>query len=173
MKQLPNLLSAARLAMAPWVMAVILRGDYVTALGWFAMAAITDALDGLLARRMRVESTFGQVLDPVADKILLSGVFVALAIVAAIPWWLAWLVLGRDLVILLFTGGSMLFAKTSRSFPPSLWGKLSTVAQMIFVLAVVMDRAGFALPTTALVWVTAALTAVSAMDYARRAISTK
>lgn len=166
MKHLPNLLSAARLAMAPWVIVLILRGDSTTVLLWFAIAAVTDALDGFLARRMGVESAAGQILDPVADKVLLSGVFVALAVVAAIPWWLAWLVLGRDALILLFAAGTLLFTKVRRNFPPTIWGKLSTIGQMIFVLAVVMKLAVIVTP---LLWLTAFLTAWSALDYARRA----
>src|SRR5207249_4351789 len=133
----------------------------------FFIAAVTDAFDGLLARRLGVESAFGQMLDPIADKVLLSSVFVALAMIAAIPWWLAWLMLGRDALILLFAAGVLLFTKTRRTFPPSLWGKLSTIVQMGFVVTVVLDLAGFGLPIRFLGWVTAAFTVVSALDYAR------
>jgi cardiolipin synthase len=167
LKHIPNLLSAARVVLAPWVIVLLLRGDFVSVLWWFLFAAITDALDGWLARRLRVESALGQMLDPVADKLLLSGVFVALAAIAAIPWWLALLVLGRDALILLFAAGALLFTKTRRRFPPSVWGKLSTIAQMGFVVAVVLDKAGFALPVAALGWVTAGVTVVSAVEYAR------
>jgi len=167
---LPSLLSAARLAMAPWVVVLILRGNNLAVLGWFFAAAITDALDGWLARRLHAESAFGQILDPVADKILLSAAYVALAMVAAIPWWLAGLVLGRDVLILLFAAGALIFTKTRRSFPPSVWGKLSTIAQMGFVVGVVLDLAGLALPVAFLGWVTAAVTVVSAVDYARLAM---
>ena len=170
MRHLPNLLSAARLAIAPWVIILILRGQARPVLLWFAIAAITDALDGWLARRLEAESPFGQLLDPIADKVLLSGVFVALAVTAAIPWWLAWLVLGRDVLILLFAAGALLSSKTRSGFPPSIWGKLSTIVQMVFVVAVVIDQAGFGLPIAPLLWLTAALTAGSALHYARRAM---
>ena len=169
MKQLPNLLSAARLAIAPWVIYLILHDEYPAVLVWFFLAGGTDALDGWLARRLNAASALGQALDPIADKVLLSGVYVALALQSAIPAWLAWMVLGRDALILLFAAAVLAFTNTRLSFPPSIWGKLSTIAQMGFVVAVVIDRAGFGLPVSVLLWIPAALTVWSGIDYARRA----
>jgi cardiolipin synthase len=170
-KLLPNLLTAARLAMAPWVIWLIHEREYRAVLLWFVAAGITDALDGWLARRMSVTSRFGQILDPIADKVLLSGVFLALALRGDLPWWLAWMVFGRDALIVGFAAGAMAFTKTRRSFPPSIWGKLSTIVQMICAAGVVLDRAGLSLPVTALVWAAAATTAWSGIDYARRVLA--
>src|SRR5690242_7610001 len=146
-------------------MVLILRGEYRASLVWFAAAAITDALDGWLARLVHAESPFGQVLDPVADKVLLSGAFAALAIHGDISWWIAGLVLGRDALILLAAGAFLAFSGKRRSFPPSIWGKLSTIAQCIAVLAVILVGAGFKFPAEAVLWATAALTAWSGLDY--------
>jgi cardiolipin synthase len=169
-KRLPNLLSAFRLLIAPYVWYLVTSRRDGEVLAWFFAAAVTDGLDGWLARRLHTESPFGQILDPIADKVLLDSVYLALAISAAVPWWLAWLVVGRDAVILLYALGALVLTKTRRSFPPSVWGKLSTIAQMGFVVAVVLDRAGFPLPIPPLGWITAAVTALSALDYARRAL---
>src|SRR4051812_5932764 len=125
---LPNLLTWLRVAFAPLVFWLVWVRSYHYLLIVFGAAAATDFLDGWLARRLRAESKFGALLDPVADKILLSGVFVALAITGAIPWWLTALVLGRDVLILL-AASVFLRQDRKRNLNPSLLGKLSTVAQ--------------------------------------------
>jgi cardiolipin synthase len=151
--------------MAPYVFYLIATRDYGSTLVWFGAAGVSDALDGYLARKLGGESRAGAMLDPIADKVLLSGSFVALALARAVPWWLAWLVLGRDVLILLFAGGVLMFTKVRRGFPPSIWGKLSTLAQIAFVLAVV---AGGERIVQILQWTTVALTAWSGVDYIRR-----
>src|SRR5262249_55901559 len=98
---IPNLLSAARLAIAPFLFAVLWRREYGLALALCVIAGISDGLDGMLARRLGATSRFGAYLDPVADKILLSGAFLTLALDGAIEKWLAVLVFGRDVLILL------------------------------------------------------------------------
>ncbi len=166
MRYIPNLFSFARLALAPYVFALLWRRDYRLALVLFGVAGLTDWLDGLFARRFATTSRLGAVLDPVADKVLLSGSFLVLALTGAIETWVAVLVIGRDLLILLFAAGAFLFSKTRRDFPPSAWGKASTVVQVAFVLAVVAQIASTIVP---LQWLTVALTAWSGVDYAWRA----
>ena len=136
------------------------------------VAGVTDALDGWLARRLGAASHLGAYLDPVADKVLLSGAFLTLAVDGAIEAWLAALVLGRDALILLFAAGAFLFTKSVRSFEPSIWGKGSTAAQILFILAVLLHFVGFAGSpvVTGLKWLTAALTAWSGIHYAVRAM---
>jgi cardiolipin synthase len=166
LRYIPNLFSFARLALAPYVFALLWRRDYRLALVLFGVAGLTDWLDGLFARRFATTSRLGAVLDPVADKVLLSGSFLVLALTGAIETWVAVLVIGRDLLILLFAAGAFLFSKTRRDFPPSAWGKASTVVQVAFVLAVVAQIASTIVP---LQWLTVALTAWSGVDYAWRA----
>ena len=127
MKQIPNLLTAARLLAAPYILYLLWTGGYRTALVWFAIASATDVLDGFLARRLRVVSKIGALLDPVADKVLLSGSFLILGLRGIIPIWLMVLVLGRDLMILGFAIVA-LARKIRREFPPSVWGKASTAS---------------------------------------------
>jgi cardiolipin synthase len=173
LKHVPNLLSAARLLLGPFLFWVIWRREYGGALALILVAGITDGLDGLFARRWRAASRLGAFLDPIADKVLLSGTFLTLALDGAIEPWLAVLVLGRDAGILLFAGAAMLFTPTRRSFPPSIWGKISTVVQIAFILAVLGHFIGYVnLPLVgALKWLTVALAVWSGLDYLRRALT--
>ena len=166
MKLIPNLLSAARLAMAPYLFVLLWRRDYTLALALCFAAGVTDALDGLLARQLRASSRLGAYLDPIADKVLLSGAFLTLALDGAIPGWLAILVFGRDLLILLMAAAGFLFTNI-RSFPPSIWGKLSTAAQIAFVVALLAHYSGFAPASWVdiLKWTVAALAVVSGAHY--------
>jgi len=166
LKYIPNLLSFARLALAPYIFLRLWRHDYQVVLALFAIAALTDGLDGLLARWLGAASWLGAYLDPVADKVLLSGTFLTLGLSGAIETWVAGLVIGRDVLILLFASGAFLFSKARPDFPPSAWGKASTVVQIAFVLAVVGH---FTFVTSVLQWLTVALTVWSGVDYARRA----
>jgi len=166
LKLIPNLLSAARLALAPYLFLLLWRRQYPPALALCFIAGITDGLDGLLARRLKAASKLGAYLDPVADKILLSGIFLTLAIDGAIGRWLAGLVFGRDLFILAMAGAAFAFTKI-RSFPPTVWGKLSTAAQIAFVLALLAHFSGF-VPlwcVQVLKWSVAGLAVVSGVHY--------
>jgi len=166
LKQLPNLLTAARLLAAPYILYLLWTGAYRTALVWFSIASATDVVDGFLARRFRVASKVGALMDPVADKVLLSGSFLALGIKGIIPLWLMTIVLGRDLLILGFAVIA-LARKLRREFPPSVWGKASTAAQIAYVLFVVGHEANITplIVATILGWIAAALTLWSGIDY--------
>lgn len=155
-----------RLASAPLLFYLLWRREWVWALWLMALAALTDALDGWLARRLGANSRRGEVLDPIADKALLSGAFLALVLNGTVELWLAVLVIGRDVLILAMAGGALLRA-SRRRFPPSLWGKASTVFQALLVVALVSSLAGFRLApiVVALKWGTAGLTALSAIGY--------
>lgn len=167
MKHVPNLVSALRLALAPVLFVLLWRHQYGAALGLIVVAGVADGLDGWLARRFDAGSRLGEYLDPLADKVLLSGMFLTLALEGDMEMWLAALVLGRDIGILLFGAGAFLFTKSLRTFPPSDWGKASTTAQVAFVLALVSRLAGLADEplVTALKWWTVILTVWSGLDY--------
>ena len=154
---------------APYVLYLMWTGRFQPALVWFAIAAATDALDGYLARRFKAHSRAGALLDPVADKILLSGSFLVLGWKSVIPFSLMLFVLGRDLMILGFALVA-LARKTRRDFPPSVWGKASTAAQIAYVVFAAGHEAGLApLALVAILgWITFVLTIWSGIDYARR-----
>jgi cardiolipin synthase len=164
-KYVPNLLSLARLAAAPFLFSGLWHQQWNMALAVIVFAAVTDFLDGFLARRWHVNSAFGEALDPIADKALLSGAFVALWMAGAIEGWLAAVVLGRDALILVFAAVVMMVSRKRRRFPPSQLGKISTGMQIALVIAIAMQ-----VPATIieiLKWATVALTAGSGIDYAR------
>ena len=141
-------------------------GEYRTAIVWFSIASATDVLDGFLARRFHAGSRIGALLDPVADKVLLSGSFLTLGFKGVIPLWLMAIVLGRDLLILGFAIVA-LARKLRREFPPSIWGKASTAAQIAYVLFAVGHEAAISplIVATILSWIAAVLTLWSGMDY--------
>jgi cardiolipin synthase len=144
-----------------------LAGDCRGALTLLAIAAATDGIDGFIARRYRQITRLGAWLDPVADKLLLTAVYVSLGIMAVIPAWLVWLVVGRDVVILAMAAAGLLFTR-HRDFPPSIWGKLSTVVQIVTAIAGVLAcTVDFALPDI-FVWATAIITAWSGVHYVWR-----
>jgi len=170
---LPNSLTLLRLAMAPFVIQAILAGRPMPALVLFAAAAWTDILDGAAARRLGVSTKVGAYLDPIADKCLLSGVFLALAWTHRVPWWAVGIIFGRDLYILLAALVMMQFTPV-RNFPPSVWGKLSTFAQILTV-ALWMGRDLFQLEvlaalSSAMLWVCVALAIWSGLHYTWRGV---
>src|SRR6185312_6505931 len=108
----------------PFIVQAILSGRHERALILFAAAGLTDVLDGAAARHLKMTTTAGAYFDPIADKCLLSAVFIALAAARILPWWLAILVIGRDLCILL--GAAIVRISSGiKKFPPSVWGKAS------------------------------------------------
>ena len=175
MRLLPNLLTVSRLLMAPLVALSILGGAYGQALVWLFAAGITDALDGWFARRFGWSTRFGELLDPVADKVLLVTVYVSMGIAGLVPQWLVWVVVGRDVSMLGFAGFALLWTK-QRQFTPSPWGKLSTLIQIATGMFAIGSRAfgGAFLGSIAyaMAFVTAAATAWSGIDYGLRAART-
>jgi cardiolipin synthase (CMP-forming) len=169
---LPNLLTALRIALAPLLVRAILERRFGEALAILLIAGATDGLDGLLARKLRAETKFGAYLDPVADKTLLSTAYLALGISGAVPWWLVALIFGRDLLILAMVGAALLFT-AYREFPPSIWGKLSTFFQIAAALAVLTAGAfpGYRIPTDPFIFLAAAGTVASGAGYVWRAVS--
>jgi cardiolipin synthase len=170
-RSLPNVFSAARLLAAPYLCYLLWQREYRVALVILLAAALTDGMDGYFARLLKAQSRFGEVLDPIADKVLMGGVFLTLAFSGVIEPWLVAVVVGRDVLILLVAAGALALGSATRRFPPSIWGKLSTAIQVAFVVALICTLAGL-LPrflADILKWATAAMTIWSGADYAIRA----
>ena len=170
---LPNLLTLARLVLVPFILSAILARRPMTAAALFAVAAATDGIDGYLARKLRAVTPAGAYLDPIADKLLLSGVYLVLAVIGSVPWWLVALIFGRDLLILSSSGVALLLTHL-RAFPPSVWGKVSTFFQILTAVAFLARNAvGTPVLETlcaALIWPTAGLTAWSGIHYGWRGL---
>jgi cardiolipin synthase (CMP-forming) len=137
---LPNLLSGLRLALTPYVVLALMARDCRRALLIVFFCGMTDGLDGFLARRFRWQSKLGAYLDPLADKFLLVSVYISLALSGLAPVWLVWLVVGRDILILAMAGYALVFTRL-RDFPPSIWGKISTMVQIATALALMASCA--------------------------------
>jgi cardiolipin synthase len=145
MRYIPNILTIARLLLVPCFLWVSMRGQYVTAFVIFVSAAVTDVLDGWLARRFNVRSRIGALLDPAADKTLMVCGFVYYTFAAELPVvelprWLTFAVFIRDFLIAVFAYLMYTRVNVSR-FPPSLWGKVSTVLQAATLAAVIAANA--------------------------------
>jgi cardiolipin synthase len=173
LRQLPNLLTLIRLFASPFLAWLLLRGQFREALGLVLVAGVTDWLDGYTARKLRLNNTAGVFLDPMADKVMLVTLFLALAAVHLISSWMLALVLGRDLVIVCGAGLLRIFRGYHR-FLPTMLGKVSTFFQIVLVF-LVLTRAAY--PYGFLQWLEtlaillcALFTALSGLDYVRRGI---
>ena len=136
----PNQLTFLRLAFLPFFIIAIKYEHYGVALLILVAAGLSDGLDGLLARSLNQRTPLGAYLDPIADKLLLSSSYLVLAFKAKIGWWLAILVLGRDVLILIACAVILLVAGY-RSFPPSIWGKATTLAEIVLVVLALSQAA--------------------------------
>lgn len=170
---IPNLLTFARILMTPLILMELAKGHYLTG-GWlFGAAAFTDVLDGGFARRFGGQSKFGQYLDPIADKIMLSAVYIGLALAHAMPAWVVVVIFARDFWILLLSAIALRFTQF-RQLEPSVWGKASTFAQIMAAVGVMAARAygndAFNQAAGLLIWAVAALALISAADYTFRGI---
>jgi cardiolipin synthase len=165
----PNLLTLARICLAPFLVAAIIEDRYALSFYLFLAAGLTDALDGTLARILKQRTMLGSYLDPVADKLLLSTLFLVLMHKGLIPARVTIMVFGRDVGILVVA--AILYAATGRrEFNPSIFGKANTFAQVAAVAAVLLHQ------LTQVYWVTQVrmlalgatmgLTVVSGLHYA-------
>jgi cardiolipin synthase (CMP-forming) len=135
----PNLLTLLRICIAPFLVVAVLQASYGLAFALFVAAGLTDALDGALARILKQRSMLGQYLDPIADKLLLSTLFLVLMYKKLIPPAVTVLVFGRDVGIVLV--GAILYAAAGRrEFSPSYFGKANTLAQIAAVAAVLLYK---------------------------------
>lgn len=164
---IPNAISTLRIALVVPVLLLILSGDYGWALLLFWVAGFSDGIDGYLATRFNWESRTGALLDPIADKLLVAGMFVTLTYTQHIPLWLTTVVLFRDVVII---GGAVAYNYLIKPVEgePTRISKINTVIQLLFLLFV-LSRAAFGWPEQVSVTVLGAATLVtvviSGIDY--------
>jgi cardiolipin synthase len=134
---LPNIMTLARVLLIPLFVILIINKSFGGALVTFAVAGITDGIDGMIARITHKRTELGAYLDPIADKLLLSSAFITLAIIEMLPSWLAVIVITRDVIILV--GFFVLLLTNHRpKIHPSLVSKVTTVFQISTILVVLM-----------------------------------
>ena len=135
----PNQITLLRLIFIPFVIIAVFDGDWRLGAGAADAAGLSDALDGLLARALHQQTLLGQYLDPLADKLLLSSLFLVLSFVKKIPWKYTVLVFSRDICIV--ATAVVLYATVGfRDFRPSIFGKINTVCQIVAVFFVVLAQ---------------------------------
>jgi cardiolipin synthase len=170
LRWIPNAISLMRIALVLPVLFFLHRGEYGWALLLFWIAGLSDGVDGYLASRFSWESRVGALLDPIADKLLIAGMFISLAFIGLIPVWLSAVVILRDLVIV---GGATAYHLLIEPLQgePTTVSKLNTMIQLLFLL-VVLCRATFDWPERIAVTVLGAATlvtvVVSGIDYVLR-----
>jgi len=173
---IPNVLTVARILCTPLFIVLFLNGRNGAALSMFALAGASDALDGFLARVLNQRSALGAMLDPLADKVLLSASFICLAYADWLPVWLAVTVVSRDVLIL---GGVALLSFWGQDMrariKPSALSKITTACQMCLILAAFAGAEGLlgtgaGMILSALIWLTAALTIASGGHYVARGL---
>jgi cardiolipin synthase (CMP-forming) len=178
MRHLPNIICLVRILLI-WPTVVALQaGEYWTALVLVAVCAVSDGLDGWLAKRFNWTSHLGKILDPLADKMLLVALFLTATWINLIPWWLTAVVVGRDVMI---GGGAVIYRFWFGPLHgrPTILSKINTGMQLAVALAAILGAAT-GLPTpemvTALAFLTLFTTVASGADYlamfTRRALAT-
>jgi CDP-diacylglycerol--glycerol-3-phosphate 3-phosphatidyltransferase len=161
---LPNVLTVLRILLVPVLVAALLSatasGDLLAAVV-FVVASLTDALDGWIARRRQAESTFGKLMDPLADKLLVVAALVSLVSLDRLSAWVAMVIIAREFAV---TGLRQLAMEDGHVIPASAWGKLKTIVQiaMVLVLIAVDDRT---IAVNLLIYVTVVVTVASGADY--------
>lgn len=166
---LPNLITIFRIFMVPLIVWLIISGQFLPAFMIFVLAGMSDAVDGFIAKRFNQETELGAYLDPIADKLLLVSIYVALGLQEILPAWLVILVVSRDILII---GAFLLSWLMDRPVPitPLMVSKANTTVQIVLA-AVVLGGLGFGIVLADLINMTsivvAALTVLSAAAYLR------
>lgn len=139
---IPNILTLLRIVLVPWMASALFSGNHDRALVLFAVAGLTDALDGFIARRFGMTSRLGSFLDPAADKVLVVVMVIVTASQSLIPSWLAALIVGRDVMIV--SGVLLWYLKAGEiSLEPSLTSKVNMGVQVVFILIVIASAGGY------------------------------
>jgi len=165
----PNQLTLLRMIFLPFIVINLVKHDFKWALALFILAGLSDGLDGLLARTLHQQTLLGQYLDPIADKLLMSTMFLVLSIERMIPWKYTVMVFSRDVSIMLI-GGVLFIVAGLRDFRPSIFGKANTFAQVaaiFFVLLLLVEPVRWVwIARTTFLRATFIFTIVSAVHYA-------
>lgn len=166
---IPNFITLFRIILVPVVFWLLVSEQPALAFVTFLIAGISDAVDGYLAKRFNWESELGAYLDPLADKLLIVSIFVALGVQGALPSWLVIAVVSRDLLIVAAVLLSWVLAKPVR-IAPLMVSKFNTAAQIVLAAIVLADLAfglGWSAAIAVLVAIVAALTLISLAAYLR------
>jgi len=162
---LANWLTVLRILLIPVFVSLLVYRQPGPALIVFAGAALTDLLDGWIARRRRSQSRLGAFLDPTADKLLLTASFVTLTYLKVLPFWIAVVVISRD--VILVVGTVLVYMLGARVYPRPTWaGKAATFFQILTVLTGLLGRfLHVPIVPRSVLWLAAAFTVISGLQY--------
>lgn len=164
---LPNLITLMRVILVPVVFWLLITDETQMAFLLFIVAGVSDGVDGYLAKRFGWQTELGAYLDPLADKLLIVSIFLALGVDGKLPLWLVVAVVSRDILIIMAVMLSWVLSNPVR-IKPLIVSKANTVAQIVLAATVLADE-GFGLglgwARFALVWITGALTVASLAAY--------
>ena len=164
----PNKLSTLRILLVPIIIYLLFintLSSSIAALVVFALAALTDKYDGYYARKYDLITTLGKILDPLADKLLIIGVFTAFVQIGVLSTWPLLIIVARELAV---TGLRVVAADQGSVIPANIWGKTKTTIQMITAIVLIINPKIFDLPfilTEGLVWLTVLITIYSGYTY--------
>ena len=165
---LPNKLTVLRVIMIPFFVVFMLTdlggkyGNYI-ALAIFAVASLTDLLDGKIARKRGLVTNFGKFMDPLADKLLVCSALICLVEMDRLAAWMVIVIIAREFII---SGFRLIASDNGDVIAASYWGKFKTTFQMIMIILLILDLGGsFTVIETAVTWIALILTVVSLLDY--------
>ena len=164
---LPNKLTIARVIMIPFFVLFMLTGLGGAASKWIALAifiiaSLTDLLDGHIARKYNLVTTFGKFMDPLADKLLVCSAMICLVELGRIPAWIVIVIISREFII---SGFRLIASDNGRVIAASYWGKFKTTFQMLMICLMIADISALSAVTAAVMWIALILTVVSLVDY--------
>lgn len=165
---LPNKLTVLRVLMIPFFVVFMLMDivpgmDKWIALAIFAIASLTDLLDGKIARKYNLVTNFGKFMDPLADKLLVSSAMICLVEMGRLPAWIVIIIISREFII---SGFRLVASDSGIVIAASYWGKFKTVFQMVMIIVMIMDLGpSFVMLENILIYVALILTVVSLIDY--------
>ncbi len=169
---LPNILTMMRIILIPVFVTSIVYMRYDYALALFAVAALTDLFDGLIARMKSQKTVLGSFLDPLADKFLLMTSFILFSVYKLVPTWLTITIISRDVIVI--TGWIIIYLVThSAKVEPTFTGKAAIASQLVLICYILFDVNVPGVPSYLrgyLIWITAVFTIISALHYIYRGL---
>ena len=159
---LPNKLTMGRIFAIPVFIVVYLVDYRYAAAVIFILAALTDMLDGKIARKYNLVTNFGKFMDPLADKLLVCSALICLVELKELPAWMVIVIISREFII---SGFRLVASDNGVVIAASYWGKFKTTFQMIAVVLLIVGIPALSMVTTAVVWIALVLTVISLVDY--------
>jgi len=164
---LPNKLTILRVLMIPFFVVFLLvdifgPADDWIAFGIFVIASLTDMLDGKIARKYNLVTNFGKLMDPLADKLLVSAALICLVAMGRLAAWIVIIIISREFII---SGLRQIASDNGIVIAASYWGKYKTTFQMVMICLLIINIEAIGILTDVVVWIAIALTIISMVDY--------